>query len=138
MLKTFASPRLRLLWLGRLSHSTPPKLAFALRRDLALLHAAINIDDLRQACGDRLQPMIDESIPFDDPAPDPAHDPDLGPDLDPDLDLDRALDPDAGSDGDANPHHDRYTLRVGYGWWLLFRFTRGEALGVALDEAPGP
>jgi len=120
MLKTFASPRLRLLWLGRLSHSTPPKLAFALRRDLALLHAAINIDDLRQACGDRLQPMIDESIPFDDPAPDPAYDPDL--------------DPDAG----PNPHHDRYTLRVGYGWWLLFRFTRGEALGVALDEAPGP
>ena len=133
MLKTFASPRLRLLWLGRPSHATPPKLAFALRRDLALLHAAINLDDLRQACGDRLQPMIDESVPFDDPAP--------GPDSDADSDFDPDSDPDPDHDHDPvpdpNPHHDRYTLRVGYGWWLLFRFTGGEARGVALDEAPG-
>ncbi|MEX0382511.1 hypothetical protein V6X02_04150 [Spiribacter sp. 1M153] len=116
MIRTFASPRLRMIWWGRPSHSTPANLATVLRRDLALLHAATDADDLHQACGRRLQLMIDESIPFDTP------DSDLDPDLDPDPD----------------DHQDRYTLRVGYGWWLLFRFTAGEAHGVALDEAPGP
>mgnify|MGYP006291057913 FL=1 len=105
MLKTVATPSLRAIWLGRQPRRMHSRLLLALRRDLSIIHAAVSIDDLVLACGDRLEPLADESIPFDDPA---------GVDA-------------AGETG-------MYCLDVGYGWRLYFQFHDGEAHGVRLEE----
>ncbi|MEX0450018.1 hypothetical protein V6X63_09695 [Spiribacter sp. 221] len=109
MLKTVATPSLRAIWLGRQPRRMHSRLLLALRRDLSIIHAAVSIDDLALACGDRLEPLADESIPFDDPA---------GVD---------AAEHAAGETG-------MYSLDVGYGWRLHFQFHDGEAHGVRLEE----
>ncbi len=109
MLKTVATPSLRAIWLGRQPRRMHSRLLLALRRDLSIIHAAVSIDDLALACGDRLEPLADESIPFDDPA---------------------------GLDGTeyAADETGMVCLDVGYGWRLQFQFHDGEAHGVRLEE----
>ena len=126
MIRSFASPDLRAVWRGHQPDRIHPRLAFAVRRDLAIIHAAIDGNDLLQACGERLQPLKDLSVPFDiddDPeATDPARPTD-----------EQAPEPHFDA---PNVHHDLKTLNVGYGWWLIFQFRSGDAQGIDLETIP--
>lgn len=123
MIRSFASPDLLAVWRGRQPECMHPRLAFAVRRDLAIIHAAIDQNDLLQACGERLQPLEDPSMPFDaDPNADPNGIP-----------INSADEITA-----LGAPNEMKTLRVGYGWWLIFQFRAGDAQGIDLEAIPEP
>ena len=126
MIRSFASPDLRAVWRGQQPDGIHPLLAFAVRRDLAIIHAAIDHNDLIQACGERLQPLQDLSVPFD---------------IDDESEMDELTlaneeEPPAPHLDSPDMHHDLKTLNVGYGWWLIFQFRSGDAQGIDLETIP--
>ena len=100
-----------------------PRLLFAVRRDLSILHAAISIDDLRSAVSNRLELLADESIPFDElSVASTTRHPTAA----------STIQPATGPGGEPQMCH----LHVGYGWFLSFEFRDGEAHGIRLEEVP--
>lgn len=116
MLKTCATPVLRAIWRGRKPNGLHPKVVHAVRQHLSVLHAAMDIEDVKQAFGDRLERCDDPSIPFPESPLKPKG---SGPEED---------SPEPVS---ADTLH-WWRVHVGYGWWLSFDFEAGEAWRVDL------
>lgn len=119
MLKTCKSLSLSAAWRDRRPKDMHPKLLAAVRLHLAVLHAAIDEQDLKQAFADRLSPLYDPSVPF--PAKAPAES------------RAEALE-DAGTDHRDNRLPCGWRVELGYGWRLEFVFKDGQAWGVSLES----
>jgi len=102
MLRTTSHPTLRMIWRGRQPFNIHPRVLFSVRQHLSVLHAAVDLQDIQQAFGDRLHPCHFVS---------------------------NTAAPDGPSD-DAEPNG--YRVDIGYGWWMEFRLIDGEAVQVDL------
>lgn len=107
MLKSCTTPVLRAIWRGREPQNLHPRVLFAVRQHLSILHAAVDLEDLHQALGQQLEGCYDPSVPFPEDPTDavPAASP-------------------------TSP--DWWRIHVGYGWYLSFSFEAGEARRVGL------
>ena len=99
------------------------------------MHAALSVDDLKCALGERLELLADESIPFDDgfcesPLPREAWT-DTEPEAKPEPEPEPAAAAAAAIDTDTRLQVCH--LNVGYGWRLYFEFKDGEAHGVRME-----
>lgn len=64
MLKFVSDPLVRAIWRGRCPKDMHPRVLFSVRKHLAVLHAALSIDDIKQACCENLHWVEDDSVPF--------------------------------------------------------------------------
>ena len=104
MLSGIGDHLVKSIWQGRRPKEMHPRVLFSVRKHLAVLHAALCIDDVQQACRDNLERVEDESVPFPDSAS-------------------------VQMPGESK----LWRIRLGYGWWLYFEFVDSKAMNLSLD-----
>lgn len=137
MLVTCKQTSVRNIWRGRRVRKFHPRVVFVVRKHLSLLHAAVDLNDLQQACGKHLTEIMDESVPFPEPSASAQSQAQSQSELQapPKSQARIQLEaPDPDTDFNPNPRStNHYQLRVGYGWTLDFQFLDGEARSVNLE-----
>lgn len=136
---------LKNIWLGRRVRQFHPRIIYVVRKHLSVLHAAIDINDVKQAFGHHLVELTDESVPFPDSSTQAAQTDHHHEDTQTSHARNQTQSqsqpqpqprPQSQSQSQSQqepPPTDHYQLAVGYGWSLDFRFIDGEARGVNLE-----